>query len=69
MVELRNGLVTLSEILKQVILVVGVVALAAAGAALTPFFAVQVLVGVGALLAVPFLVARVGPGVAVGVTR
>ena len=36
----------------------GVVALAAAGAALTPFFAVQVLVGVGALLAVPFLVAR-----------
>jgi O-antigen/teichoic acid export membrane protein len=57
-VELRNGLVTLSEILKQVILVVGVVALAAAGAALTPFFAVQVAVGVGALLAVPLLVAR-----------
>jgi O-antigen/teichoic acid export membrane protein len=57
-VELRNGLVTLSEVLKQVILVVGVVVLAAAGAALTPFFAVQVLVGVGALLAVPFLVAR-----------
>jgi O-antigen/teichoic acid export membrane protein len=57
-VELRNGLVTLSEILKQVILVAGVVALAAAGAALTPFFAVQVLVGVGALLAVPFLVRR-----------
>jgi O-antigen/teichoic acid export membrane protein len=57
-VELRNGLVTLSEVLKQVILVAGVVALAAAGAALTPFFAVQVLVGVGALLAVPFLVAR-----------
>jgi O-antigen/teichoic acid export membrane protein len=57
-VNLRNGLVTLSEILKQVILVVGVVVLAAAGAALTPFFAVQVLVGVGALLSVPFLVAR-----------
>lgn len=57
-VELRNGLVTLSEILKQVILVAGVVALAAAGAALTPFFAIQVLVGAGALLAVPFLVAR-----------
>jgi O-antigen/teichoic acid export membrane protein len=57
-VELRNGLVTLSEVLKQVILVAGVVALAAAGAALTPFFAVQVLVGVGALLAVPFLVRR-----------
>ena len=57
-VELRNGLVTLSEVLKQVILVAGVLALAAAGAALTPFFAVQVLVGVGALLAVPFLVRR-----------
>ena len=57
-VNLRNGLVTLSEILKQVILVVGVVVLVAAGAALTPFFAVQVLVGVGALLSVPFLVAR-----------
>ena len=57
-VELRNGLLTLSEILKQVILVVGIVVLAAAGAALTPFFAVQVAVGVGSLLAVPFLVAR-----------
>jgi O-antigen/teichoic acid export membrane protein len=57
-VELRNGLVTLSEVLKQVILVVGVIALAAAGAALTPFFAVQVLVGVGAVVSVPFLVAR-----------
>ena len=57
-VNMRNGLVALSEILKQVILVVGVVVLAAAGAALTPFFAVQVLVGVGAVLSVPFLVAR-----------
>ena len=57
-VDLRNGLITVSEILKQVILVVGVVALAVAGAALTPFFAVQVLVGVGALIAVPFMVAR-----------
>jgi O-antigen/teichoic acid export membrane protein len=57
-VDLRNGLITLSEILKQVILVLGVVALAVAGAALTPFFAVQVLVGVGALIAVPFMVAR-----------
>src|ERR671923_1545307 len=57
-VELRNGMVTVSEVLKQVILVVGVIALAAAGAALTPFFAVQVLVGVGAVLSVPFLVAR-----------
>ena len=57
-VELRNGLVTLSEVLKQLILVVGIVVLVAVGASLAPFFAVQVLVGVGALLAVPFLVAR-----------
>lgn len=57
-VELRNGLVALSELLKQLILVAGVVILAAAGAALIPFFALQILVGVGALLAVPFLVAR-----------
>ena len=57
-VELRNGLLTVNEVLKQVILVAGVVVLALVGAALTPFFAIQVLVGVGALLAVPFLVAR-----------
>jgi O-antigen/teichoic acid export membrane protein len=57
-VELRNGLLTLSEILKQIILVVGIVVLAAAGATLAPFFAVQVAVGVGSLLAVPFLVSR-----------
>jgi O-antigen/teichoic acid export membrane protein len=57
-VELRNGLVTLSEVLRQVFLVAGVVAFAAAGASLASFFAVQVLVGVGALATVPFLVAR-----------
>jgi O-antigen/teichoic acid export membrane protein len=57
-VELRNGLVTLSEVLKQMILVAGIVALAAAGAALIPFFALQIAVGMGAMLAVPFLVAR-----------
>ena len=44
--------------LKQLILVGGVVALAAVGASLTPFFAVQIAVGVGALLAVPLLVGR-----------
>jgi O-antigen/teichoic acid export membrane protein len=57
-VQLRNGLLSINEVLKQVILVAGVLALAAAGAALTPIFAVQVAVGVGALLAVPFLVDR-----------
>ena len=57
-VEMRNGLLSISEVLRQVILVVGIVALAIAGAGLTAFFGVQVLVGVGALLAVPFLVRR-----------
>jgi O-antigen/teichoic acid export membrane protein len=57
-VELRNGLLTINEILRQVILVVGVVVLAALGAALTPFLALPIAVGVGALAAVPFLVAR-----------
>lgn len=57
-VELRNGLLAVSEIIKQAILAAGVVALAAAGAALTPFFAIQILVGVGALLALPLLVDR-----------
>jgi O-antigen/teichoic acid export membrane protein len=57
-VQLRNGLLSLNEVLKQVILVVGIVGLAIAGAALTPFFAVQVAVGVGAIVAVPFLVER-----------
>jgi O-antigen/teichoic acid export membrane protein len=57
-VRLENWLLSINEVLKQVILVAGVLALAAAGAALTPFFAVQVAVGAGALLAVPFLVAR-----------
>jgi O-antigen/teichoic acid export membrane protein len=55
-VGLRNGLLSINEVLKQVILVAGIVALAVAGAALTPFFAIQVMVGVGALLAVPFLI-------------
>lgn len=57
-VELRNGLLTINEILRQVILVVGVLVLAALGAALTPFLALPIAVGIGTLAAVPFLVAR-----------
>ena len=57
-VGLRNGLLSVNEVLKQVILFAGILILAAAGAALTPFFAIQLLVGVGAMLAVPFLVER-----------
>jgi O-antigen/teichoic acid export membrane protein len=57
-VQLKNGLLSINEVLKQVVLVVGIVALAVAGTALTPFFAVQLAVGAVALLAVPFLVDR-----------
>jgi len=57
-VELRNGLLSVNEVFKQVILVIGVVALVVAGATLTPFFAVQLAVGAAALLVVPWLVDR-----------
>jgi len=57
-VELKNGLLALSEIIKQVILFVGIGALAVLGATLEPFFALQIAVGAGGLLAVPFLVNR-----------
>jgi O-antigen/teichoic acid export membrane protein len=57
-VDLRNGLLTINELLKQVILVGGVVLFATVGARLTPFFAVPIMVGAGALLAVPLLVGR-----------
>jgi O-antigen/teichoic acid export membrane protein len=59
-VELRNGRVTASELLKQVVTVAGIVVLAAAGAGLLPFFAVQVAVGVVVLAASPLLVGRAG---------
>jgi O-antigen/teichoic acid export membrane protein len=55
-VNLRNGLLSVSEVLKQAILVLGVVVLASIGASLTSIFALQIVVGAGALLAVPFLV-------------
>lgn len=57
-VGLRNGLLALSEIVKQVILLAGIVVLVGVGASLGPFFAIQIAVGAGALLAVPFLVHR-----------
>jgi O-antigen/teichoic acid export membrane protein len=57
-VQLRNGLLTVNEVIKQLVLVIGVVGLTLAGVALTPFFAVQIAVGAAALVAVPFLVDR-----------
>ena len=44
-VELRNGRVTAVEVTKQVSTVVGIAVLVAAGASLTPFFAVPIAVG------------------------
>jgi O-antigen/teichoic acid export membrane protein len=49
---------TVSDLVKQGILVVGIVALAVAGAGLVGFFALQVAIGLGALALVPVLVDR-----------
>lgn len=58
-VNLRNGLVALSDVLKQSILVVGVVALAIAGdAGLAAFLAIQVPIGAISLAVMPFMVGR-----------
>ena len=59
-VELKNGLVTIAELVKQVVTVLGIVVLAIAGAALLPFFAVQILVGVAVLAITPLLLGRRG---------
>jgi O-antigen/teichoic acid export membrane protein len=57
-VELRNARLTVSEIVKQVILVAGVALCALLDATLVWFFAVQVAIGLGSLAALPFLVGR-----------
>ena len=59
-VQLRNGGLAFVELLRQVITLIGVALLVALGAALTPFFAVQVAVGLLVIAAVPFLVGRAG---------
>jgi O-antigen/teichoic acid export membrane protein len=63
-VELRNGLLTLTELSKQVFLLAGIVAFALAGAELVGFLGIQILVGAGALIVTAALlprVMRVGP--------
>ena len=55
-VDLRVGSITVVEIAKSVITLVGVAALAIAGASLLPYFAVQILAGLGALALTPRLV-------------
>ena len=57
-VNLRNVSLTVSDLVKQGILLVGIVALAIAGAGLVGFFALQVAVGLGGLALVPLLLDR-----------
>jgi O-antigen/teichoic acid export membrane protein len=57
-VKLRNIRLTISDLVKQAILLVGIVALVVAGADLVGFFALQVAIGLGALALVPLLADR-----------
>ncbi len=55
-VELRNAGLALIDFLKQAVTAVGVAALVLLGAKLTPFFAVQIVVGLAVLALTPLLV-------------
>ena len=57
-VQLSNGALAFSQVLQQATLLLGFGVLAAMGADLLSFFAVQILVGLVLLAATPFLVAR-----------
>jgi O-antigen/teichoic acid export membrane protein len=57
-VELRNAGLALVDFVRQVVTLAGVAALVALGAKLTPFFAVQVLVGLVVVALLPALVGR-----------
>jgi O-antigen/teichoic acid export membrane protein len=59
-VELRNGGLAVVEFLRQLLTLAGVALLVALGAQLTPFFAVQLAVGIVVLALVPLLVGRAG---------
>lgn len=59
-VQLRNTGVAFVEFLRQVVTLAGVAILVAAGAQLTPFFAVQIAVGIAVLAATVALVGRRG---------
>ncbi|MBA3348663.1 MAG: polysaccharide biosynthesis C-terminal domain-containing protein [Actinobacteria bacterium] len=58
-IELRMGAITLIETLRHGLTLVGVAVLVLGGAALLPFFGVQIVVGGIVLLLTPLLVARV----------
>jgi O-antigen/teichoic acid export membrane protein len=55
-VELRNAGLAVVDFLRQVVTLAGVALLVALGAALTPFFAVQIVVGLAVLAVTPLLV-------------
>lgn len=55
-VELRNAGLAFVDFFRQAVTLVGVALLVAAGASLTPFFAVQILVGISAVAVTPLLV-------------
>ena len=57
-VDLRNGTLTLNEVLRQGLLVIGFVLLAIAGAQLLAFFALQIAAGVVLLAITPWLIER-----------
>ncbi|MBS1887175.1 MAG: polysaccharide biosynthesis C-terminal domain-containing protein [Actinobacteria bacterium] len=57
-VQLRNGGLAFVDFLRQLVTLTGVAILAAAGAALTPFFAIQIAVGLVVLAVSPALVGR-----------
>lgn len=59
-VQLRNTGVAFVEFLRQVVTLVGVAALVALGAGLTPFFAIHIVVGVAVFAATVVLVGRSG---------
>ncbi len=59
-VQLRNGGLAFVEVLRQVVTLAGIALLVAWGATLTPFFAVQMVVGLVVIAFVPFLVGRGG---------
>jgi O-antigen/teichoic acid export membrane protein len=60
-VELRLGAVTAFELAKQALTLAGIAVLAAAGASLLPYFAVQVLVGAAVLALTPAVLAGIRP--------
>jgi O-antigen/teichoic acid export membrane protein len=55
-VELRNAGLAFVDFLRQAVTLVGVAILVVAGAALTPFFAVQIVVGLAVLAVTPLLI-------------